>query len=100
MKWLYTILLIALVFMPVEAHVPLTPSPGTNLSTAFPVSDPEKTYALYGTRHNPGESNYYRITLNGNQPLALQLSVIDPSFLPALVVIGPGIGAKGSPLDG
>ena len=100
MKWLYAILLLALISVPAGAHVPLTPSPGTNLSSAFLVPDPEKTYALYGTLQNPGESDYYEMALNNNQPLELQLSVPDPSFLPKLVVIGPGIGAKDVPPNG
>jgi len=85
--------------MPSGAHVPLTPSPGNNLSSAVLISDPEKTYAIYGTLHNPGEADYYRLTLNANQMLDLQLSVPDPSFIPTLVVMGPGIGAKNVPPD-
>ena len=69
MKWVYAILLLALISMPAGSHVPLTPSPENNLNSAVPIPDPEKTYAIYGTLHNPGETDYYRLTLNANQML-------------------------------
>ena len=96
---IYAILLIALFSIPAAAHVPLTPSPGNNLSSAVLVPDPEKTFAIYGALHYPGEADYYRLELNANQMLELQLSVPDPSFMPSLVVMGPGIGTKDYPPD-
>ena len=95
----YAFLLFVLFSMPSGAHVPLTPSPGNNLSSAVLVPDPEKTYAIYGTLHNPCETDYYRLTLSANQTLELQLSVPDPLFMPTLVVMGPGIETKNVPMD-
>lgn len=94
MKWVCAILLIALFSNPAVSHVPFTPSPGNNLNSAVLIPDPEKTYAVYGTLHYPGEADYYRLALNANQMLELQLSVPDPSFTPMLVVMGPGIEPK------
>jgi hypothetical protein len=94
MKWVYAVFLFVLFSMPSGAHVPLTPSPGTNLSSAVLIPNPEKTFAIYGTLHNPGETEYYRLTLSANQMLELQLSVPNPSFMPTLVVMGPGIEKK------
>lgn len=99
MKWVYAFLLFVLFSMPSGAHVPLTPSPGNNLSSAVLVPDPEKTFAIYGALHYPGEADYYRLKLNANQMLELQLSVPDPSFMPSLVIMGPGIGIKDVPPD-
>jgi hypothetical protein len=99
MKWVYAFLLFVLFSMPSAAHVSLTPSPGNNLSSAVIIPDPEKTYAIYGTLRNPGETDYYRLTLSANQMLELQLSVPDPSFMPTLVVMGPGIETRNVPPD-
>lgn len=99
MKWVYVILLLALLSTPAGSHVPLTPSPEYNLSSAFLIPDPEKTYTIYGTLHNPGEADYYQLTLNANQMLDLQLSVPDPSFMPTLMVMGPGIETRNVPPD-
>lgn len=99
MKWVYAFILFVLFSMPSGAHVPLIPSPGNNLSSAVLIPDPEKTFAIYGELHYPGEADYYRLELNANQMLELQLSVPDPSFMPSLVIMGPGIGIKNVPPD-
>jgi uncharacterized membrane protein HdeD (DUF308 family) len=73
--------------------------PGNDLSSAVLVPDPEKTFAIYGALHYPGEADYYRLELNANQMLELQLSVPDLSFMPSLVVMGPGIRTQDVPPD-
>lgn len=94
MKWPSVIFLLTLLFIQADAHVPLTPAAENDLNSATPIQDPEKSYAIYGEIHEPGEADYYRMNLSANQRLEIQLSVPDPAFMPALVVMGPGIEAK------
>jgi len=80
------------------AHTPLKPGPDNeSLETAYTVSDPTKSWAIYADLHEGGEAQYYRLDLEEGQELRAMLFVpisqnID--FMPNLIVMGLGISSE------
>ncbi|NIN53341.1 MAG: hypothetical protein GTN80_09245 [Nitrososphaeria archaeon] len=82
----------------VFAHTPLTPShENESLETAYEISDPTKSWAIYGELHQGGEAQYYRFNIQKGERLRVNLFLStseDESFVPMLVLMGPGITSK------
>jgi len=81
----------------VFAHAPDTPTDNESLATAYAISDPTKSWALYAELHEGGEAQYYKFDLPQNEKLLVQLFVPTSeksSFVPNLVVMGPGITSQ------
>ena len=81
----------------VSAHSPLSPQQNESLETAYLITDPMKSWAIYGELHEGGKAQYYRLDLE--QGKTLQASLFIPtfkqgSFTPRLVVMGPGIASR------
>ncbi len=80
------------------AHVPLMAGGNENISTAMHISDPEKSWAIYGVLE-PDMVQYYSFDrkLGGRIDLMLSKSA-DPEekdFQPNLVLLGPGLEPSG-----
>jgi hypothetical protein len=88
-------ILITLLVPIAGAHVPELPPSSPGLSGAVIIPDPAKSYAYYGTLHEPGEADYYAIALNEGDLLHVQISTPDPGpFTPAMAIMGPGISGQ------
>jgi hypothetical protein len=96
---LYFFIVILLMFSVhnVFAHAPDQPTDNESLGTAYAISDPAKSWALYAELHEEGEAQYYKFDLPQNERLFVQLFVPTSeksSFVPNLVVMGPGIASQ------
>ncbi len=80
------------------AHTPLKPGPDNeSLETAYTVSDPTKSWAIYADLHEGGEAQYYRLDLEEGQKLRAMLYVPiseNTDFMPNLIVMGLGISSE------
>jgi hypothetical protein len=88
-----------LLFVPwILAHTPLKPSHGNeSLATAYAISDPEKSWAIYAELHEGGEAQYYRLNMERGVRLRAMLFIPiseKDDFTPGLVVMGPGITSQ------
>jgi hypothetical protein len=83
---------------PASAHVPLMASGNENISSAMHISDPGKSWAVYGSLEKNGV-HYYRFDLEEGERIYLSLfksaDAKESDFLPALVLLGPGLNASG-----
>jgi hypothetical protein len=92
------ILILALLVAPACGHAPLGTEENGNLSMATIISQPEKSYVVYGHIHEPGEAAYYRFDMAAGQTLHTGLFVNRKnSPVPDLIIMGPGIPASGTP---
>jgi hypothetical protein len=84
-----------------SAHVPLTAGGNENLSSAMHISDPGKSWAVYGTLEK-GIVHYYSFDLVEGERIYLSLfKTADPKekdFRPALLLLGPGLNGSDSAL--
>jgi hypothetical protein len=81
----------------VSAHAPDIPSDNESLETAYTISDPVKSWAIYAELHEGAEAQYYKFDLSQNERLLVMLFVPtseESSFTPNLVVMGSGITSK------
>jgi hypothetical protein len=93
-----TILLITLVSAPVTAalaHSPVFPEENHGPSTAYEISDPAKSWAIYTWLEGEGIADYYKFTISEGEKIQVSLIVPDnpahAGFLPAFTLIGPGL---------
>ena len=92
-RWLLPVffILLMVIILPVDAHVPISADNNKNLNTALSVENPLKSYAIYGHLHDAGDGGYYQFNLNtGDQ---LKLSLMSTGFdapVPDMVVMSPG----------
>lgn len=95
---LLVLLVISLLVLPACAHAPLNPGESGDLATAVLITQPEKSYVIYGHLHEPGEIAYYRFDMAEGQTLHAALLVNSRSTTaPDLIVMGPGIPSSGIP---
>lgn len=101
----HSISLIALVvsFMIVptaSAHAPVGSGDNESLATATLVTDPTKSWAIYGELHEGGEAQYYRFDATQGQHIHLTLltttSAEDATFTPGVILMGPGLPNQGA----
>lgn len=94
--------LVALLIMisfasPASAHVPLTAGGNENLSTAMHISDPGKSWAVYGALDRD-IVHYYSFDLEEGERIYLSLfktaGLLEKDFLPALLLLGPGLNGS------
>ncbi len=83
----------------VSAHSPVFPGNNTNLDSAYVVSDPTKSWALYTTLP-PGQVQYYRFDIDQGESIYVQLykntEASNLGFLPSFVLMGPDLKANGT----
>ena len=105
-------LVILLLILPVQAHVPLGDTGNGTLAGAVVVDSPEKTYVHYGNLYEPGDVAYYRFEMHSGDLLAASLMnsgknhpvpdmiilipehAKQPGEIPADVTIPDGYGAE------
>jgi len=74
-RWLLPVffILLMVIILPVDAHVPISADNNNNLNTALSVEKPLKSYAIYGHLHDAGDVGYYQFNLNAGDQLKLSL---------------------------
>jgi hypothetical protein len=91
------ILILALLVLPACGHAPLGTGENGFLSSATMISQPEKSYVVYGHIHEPGGAAYYRFDLAARQTLHIDLLVNRKDRpVPDLIIMGPGVPASGT----
>ncbi|MDE4908135.1 hypothetical protein L0665_05870 [Methanogenium marinum] len=85
--------------LPAAAHVPLTSGDNTHIDDAFPVTDPTKSWVIYGDLAGAGDVRYYQMEMVAGDELRLSLFTPEgtAAFVPGLVVMGPGLSSSGTP---
>ena len=88
---------ILLLVIPATAHVPVLPGDHNSLATAMQIGDPAITYAIYGTLHEAGEADYYKVSLRKGDILNFMVNTpLQGNFAPWLVIAGPGLSPQGT----
>ncbi|WFN33833.1 hypothetical protein L1S32_08255 [Methanogenium sp. S4BF] len=87
-----------LLITPAAAHVPLTSGGNAHIDDAFPVADPTKSWVVYGALSGGGDVRYYRMDMEAGDELRLSLFTPEgaASFVPGIVVTGPGLPSAGA----
>ena len=79
---------------PASAHVPLMAGGNENISSAMHITDPGKSWAVYGSLEKD-VVHYYSFDLEEGERIYLSLfkssDAKEKDFLPALVLLGPGL---------
>ncbi len=85
---------------PASAHVPLMAGGNENISSAMHISDPGKSWAVYGSLLKD-QAHYYSFDLQDGERIYLSLfksaEAKENDFLPALLLLGPGLNTSGLP---
>jgi len=97
-----SVLIFILMFaLPAAAHVPVLPGDHNTLATAMPIKDAAITYAIYGTLHEAGETDYYTVYLRKGDTLNFMVNTpVQGNFVPWLVIAGPGLSPQGTAPQG
>jgi len=90
-----TMFVILIFILNTVAHVPISAGDNNSLETAIEVKEPTKSWAIYDEIHEPGESKYYKFTMEQDHRLKISLFVFDKGFTPGVVVMGKGLTSKG-----
>ena len=92
------IILCLLLVIPACGHAPLDAGGSGDLTTAVLITQPEKSYVIYGYLHKPTEIAYYRFDMAAGQTLHVALLVSGKSgTAPDLIIMGPDILDSGTP---
>ena len=90
-----TLFVILIFILNTVAHVPISAGENNSLETAIEVKEPTKSWAIYDEIHEPGESKYYKFTMEQGQRLKISLFVTKKGFNPGVVVMGKGLTSQG-----
>ncbi len=93
--YVFLLLLMLLFITNAVSHVPITGGENNSLETAIEVIEPTKSWAIYDEIHEPGESKYYKFTMEQGQKLKISLFVTNKDFTPGIVVMGKDITSQG-----
>ena len=94
-RWPFLFLVILILFLPVQAHVPVSANNNDNITAAFSVENPVKSYVIYGDLHHAGDVAYYRFSMNAGDRLSL--SLMTPGYdtpLPEMIILIPQGGSQ------
>ncbi len=87
------LLILALLVPSAHAHVPIIPSDNEKIAYAYHISDPGKSWAIYG-KLDRGETQYYRFNLEKGERIYLSLlkstNPKENDFNPKMLLIVPG----------
>jgi hypothetical protein len=90
-------LFLVLATLPASAHAPLGAGENGNPADATLITDPLKSYVVYGHLHEAGEGAWFRMEMARGDRLVLAVNVNRAdSPVPDLVVMGPGIESSGT----
>ncbi len=93
---LYSVALLVMLSLafPASAHVPLMAGGNENISSAMHITDPGKSWAVYGTLEK-NIVHYYSFDLEEGERIYLSLfkssDAKERNFLPSLALLGPGL---------
>jgi len=90
-RWLFAVFFVIFLILPVNAHVPISVDNNNDITNAFTVEKPTKSYVIYGNLQKAGDVGYYRFRLNNGDRLTLSLMI--PGFdnqVPDMIVMSPG----------
>ena len=99
----FPILMLAILMLafPTSAHVPLLAGENENISSAQHISDPGKSWAVYGSLEQ-SEAQYYSFDMEEGERIYFSLfksaDARERDFQPALVLLGPGLDAGVRPV--
>jgi hypothetical protein len=94
---LLVLLTVSLLVLPASGHAPLDAKESRDLATAVMITQPEKSYVIYGHLREPNDATYYRFEMAAGQTLHAALLVNSRSTAaPDLVIMGPGIPSSGT----
>ena len=81
------------------AHAPLGSADNEDITRATAISDPTKSWAIYGELHEGGEAQYYRFDIQNGQTIHVMLfkptAQEDTDFTPNVVLMGPQLTPQG-----
>jgi hypothetical protein len=81
-------------------HSPLISGDSNKLDEAIFISDPIKSWAIYGELHEGREAHYYRFEIRKGQRIYISLMKPTDSeyegFLPGFILMGPGLNIEGN----
>ncbi len=93
-RWSLLFLLILILFLPVQAHVPISANNNDNINAAFSVENPVKSYVVYGDLRRAGDVAYYRFSMNSGDRLSLSLMTTGyDAPLPEMIIMSPAKAA-------
>lgn len=97
MRSIYLFLVLLFLAQATSAHAPLMAQIGSNISTAMPIDDPSKSWAVYATIPEGGV-HYYSFNFSTGDRISLELisSPKDSAFMPGFALIGPGLDGRGA----
>jgi hypothetical protein len=80
------------------AHSPLISAENRGFNDSMFISDPTKSWAIYGELHEGREVDYYRFEIEKGQKIFISLMkpVEDKGFMPGFVLMGPGFNNQGN----
>ena len=93
LRWQLSVLLVLILCLafPANAHVPVSTDGNYDISTAFPVEKPTKSYVIYGDLHEAGEVAWYQMRMSPGDRLVLSLMTSGyNASVPDMIVMGPG----------
>jgi hypothetical protein len=94
------LLVMLLLAFPIYAHVPLMTGGNEVISSAMQLSDPGKSWAVYGTLPK-NAVHYYSFDMEEGDRIYLSLfkssDAKERNFLPSLALLGPGLKTSGLP---
>jgi hypothetical protein len=89
-------ILIVLLTLPVQAHVPVSVSDNSTINSAFVIDNPLKTYVFYGKLHEAGDVAYYRLDLDTGDQLSVSLMNTGlNNSVPDMVILVPDPSLQG-----
>jgi hypothetical protein len=97
---LWPVLLPVLLLALAQAHVPVISGGQNEISSAQPISDALKSWAIYSFLEG-GRPQYYRFDAEQGQRIYLSLLAStnprEADFQPSIVLLGPGLESRGDP---
>lgn len=87
----------------VLAHAPFGAGDNESLENATVISEPTKSWAIYGELREGGEAQYYKFDINQGETIYAMLGISTAhsgdKFTPGLVLMGPNLSSKGQVPD-
>ncbi len=88
---------------PAACHVPIIAEGSGNISSAAYISDPGKSWAVYGFL-SPNQTEYFCFDAQKGEQIYLSMiksaNPAESDFCPSMALIGPGINANGQTVHG